>query len=77
MGMSLSQIWEIGKDREALYATVHGVAESDTTEWLNNSMCAFVNSILGISVEKQYKEKLTEVSQDVTVSKKKEHIYYN
>ena len=29
--MSLSQCWEIVKDREAGCATVHGVAEPETT----------------------------------------------
>ena len=35
MGMSLSKLRELVMDREALYAVIHGVTESNMTEWLN------------------------------------------
>ena len=40
--MSLSKLGEIVRGREAWHATVHGVAESDITERLNNKTIQLV-----------------------------------
>ena len=46
MGMSLSKLRELVMDREAWHATIHGVTELYTTEWLNWTELLLKSSLL-------------------------------
>ena len=65
MGLSLSKLWEMVKDREAQRAAVHGLS-INTTEWLNNTEKDEIRDI--------YIEKYTSEKESVFLKKKKVNI---
>ena len=55
---------ENSMDRRACWATVHGVAESDTTEWLTNTLTSFSVWLSQVWVKHGWTEELQRVFMD-------------
>ena len=75
MDMSLSKLQEIVKDKEGWRAAVHGVAKSDTTEWLSTHMEANVRHLGGGDIEKWGRKKPCPQRTDQPVKEKKRNNY--
>ena len=70
MDMSLSKLQEIVKDKEGWRAAAHGVAKSDTTEWLSTHMEANVRHLGGGDTYWKMRKKETLSSKNWPTSKR-------
>ena len=74
MDMSLSELWEMVKDREAWRAAVHGIAELYMPEWLNNILHGWRS--IRCKVYRIVLESLEKHFQNAISAEGSEYIYY-
>ena len=55
--VNLNKLWEIGKDREAWRAAVHGVTKSQTrlSNWTTKIKITFMNATMNAAIESDEK----------------------
>ena len=66
INMSFCKLWDMMKDGEAWCPAVHGVAESDTTEWLKKKLHRLFQPSIGLSIISYCNSKETGVYHSIT-----------